>query len=347
MNRFIPFLLLILSLIYSGLARSEPITGHVIDDASGDALPGVSIRALLSGTSWLVSEPTDNDGAFRFDLTDGFDDAAMDTNFLNLEFTKAGYHKATRMRSTQIRGQFIVKDLRVRLEPKNEPDTAVEVSSPTDIEDTALTPFRRIFHRSYDLFGAAEGDTDDSLANLNRRLPRHLRRGIITHLQQLQLPANITFDPIPDEIKQGNSLKLRAFAHAEDALAVILGEAELTVSDGDETVELASEYRIIPLLPDFQPGSLFLDDRISKDDFSPSRLSRSLSKTWGGTTVFALALYEAREAMKQSDQEKRQAGLERAEAFLKAQKSVLGIDDNMLNQQIDALLELIRREGES
>jgi 5-hydroxyisourate hydrolase-like protein (transthyretin family) len=345
MNRFIPFLLLILSLICSGLANSEPITGHVIDDASGDALPGVSIRALLSGTSWLVSEPTDNDGAFRFDLTDGFDSAAMDTNFLNLEFSKAGYHKATRMRSTQTRGQFIVKDLRVRLEPKNAPGNAVEVSSPTVIDEP--TPFRRIFHRSYDLFGAGEGNTDDSLTNLNRRLPRHLRRGIITHLQQLQLPANITFDPIPDEIKQGNSIKLRAFAHSEDALAVILGEAELTISDGDETIELASEYRIIPLLPDFQPGSLFLDDRISKGDFSPSRLSRSLSKTWGGTTVFALALYETREAMRQNDQEKRQAGLARAEAFLKAQKSVLGIDDDMLNQQIDALLDLIHREGES
>jgi hypothetical protein len=346
MSRPVPYLLLILGLFASGYLRADPVSGNVIDGVSGSGLPGVTIRVLLSGSSWEVPGPTGSDGAFSFELADGFDSEAMDTSFLNLEFSKDGYHKATRMRSAQTRGHFIVKDLRVRLEPKDEAVSRSVAVQPVNAGESDPTSPRRIFHRSYDLFGPGEDESEISLSSLNQRLPNHLRRGIITHLQQLQLPANVTVDPVPDEVGDGDSIKLRTFARSEDALAIILGEAELTVSNGKEAIELASEYRIIADFPGFQPGSLFLDDRIAKADFRTSRLSRSLSKTWGGTTVFALALYETREAMRQSDPQKRQAGLDRAESFLKAQKSSLTGDD-MLNRQIDDLLELIHRERES
>lgn len=328
-----------LNLLLCSALRADPISGSVIDDITKQGIPGVTIRALLSGNTWLVPDGTAADGSFIFELSEGFAPETLDTDFLNLEFDKAGYRKATRMRRAQERGRFIVNRLQIRLEPM-EADRGSSADTPPAISEESP---RRIFHSAYDLFGGNTDDPGSSLTELNRRLPRHLRRGIITHLQQLQLPANIALDPVPADIEQSDSIKLRMFAKSNDALAVILGEAELTVSDGIEAIELASEYRIIPLLPGFQPGTLYVDDRIPKSDFHPSRLSQSLSKTWGGTTVFAMALYETRAAMAQTDPEKKNAGLNRAESFLKAQKGNLSGND-ILNRQIDDLLALIERE---
>lgn len=332
-------LLLALCLIYGGWLYADPITGRVIDEATKTGIPGVAIRVFISGNSWEVPQGSGADGSFSFELADGFRPAALATDFLNLEFSKPGYRKATRLRRAQQRGNFNIKDLQIRLEAI---ENSAGMPATAAAQPTENSP-KRIFHSAYALFGANASDPDNTLAELNERLPRHLRRGIITHLQRLQLPANIALDPVPAEVEQSDSIKLRAFADSKDALAVILGEAELTRSDGEEAIDLVSEYRIIPLLPEFQPGTLYVDDHISKADFRPGSLSGSLSKTWGGSTVFALALYETRQALAQNDQEKRSAGLTRAESYLKAQKASLTGDD-ILNQQIDSLLALIVRE---
>ncbi len=335
-------MLFTLSLLFCNGLHAAPISGSVVDGSTKKGVPGVTIKALLSGKTWTPPEGTAADGSFSFELTEGFSPTELDTEFLNLEFNKPGFRKATRMRRARQRGLFIIGDLRVRLEA-----LAADNDTPTDTipVETENSP-RRIFHGAYALFGDNVDAAGSSLENLNQRLPRHLRRGIITHLQQLQLPANIELDPVPADIEPSNSIKLRAFARSNDALAVILGEAEMIISDSGEAIELASEYRIIPLLPGFQPGTLYVDDRIPKADFRPSRLSRSLSKTWGATTVFALALYETRAAMEESDPGKKRQRLNSAESYLKAQKGSLTTHD-ILNQQIDGLLALIEQERKS
>jgi len=317
--------------------KAEPVAGRVLEsNAAGQSLAGVAIDIVLSGTTRKLEQPTGADGSFRADLADLFSAQDLDTEILYIRFTKPGYLPFVFNRRTQHRGVFGIDDLEVRMEAAAAPQTDAGTVSAAHEDD-----LRRIYHAAYALYG---GDAQGSgmLNQLNERLPRHLRRGIITHLQQLHLPVNVSVDELPGEVQQADSVALRAFARKENALAVIKGEAEWLTEDGIQMVEMASEYRVIPELPEFKPGTLHVDDRIPADQMRPSQLSRNLSKTWGGSTVFALALYETQEALRETDDARRQARLERAEQILKAQERDLPADD-ILKQQIQDLAGFIAR----
>lgn len=315
--------------------HAEPVAGRVLDSgAGGKPLADVSIDIVLSGKTRELAQPTGVDGSFHAELDALFSAQDLDTEILYIRFTKPGYLPFVFNRRTQRRGVFAVDDLEVRLEAAAAPPTYASTGSAADEGD-----LRRIYHAAYALYGG-DAQGADSLKVLNERLPRHLRRGIITHLQQLHLPVNVSVDELPGEVQQADSVALRAFARKENALAVIKGEAEWVTEDGAAVVEMASEYRVIPELPEFRPGTLHVDDRIPADQMRPSRLSRNLSKTWGGSTVFALALYETQEALRETDDIRRQARFERAEQILKAQEKDLPADD-ILRQQIRDLASFI------
>lgn len=317
-------------------AHAEPVAGQVLDSAAGQPLADVTIDIVLSGTTRTLTRPTGPDGRFRAELADLFAPRELDTEILYMRFTRPGYRPFVFNRRTSRRGVFGVDDLQVRLEAAAAAPDAVSTTVAADAAD-----MRRIFHAAYALYGD-DASGSGVLGQLNERLPRHLRRGIITHLQELHLPVNVSLDELPDELQQADSLTLRAFAQRQDALAVIKGEAELIDEGGSRVVEMASEYRVIPELPELRPGTLHVDDSIPAEQVRPSQLSGKLSKTWGGSTVFALALYETREALREHDAAQRLVRLERAQQILKAQEKDLPADD-ILRQQIQDLAGLIEK----
>lgn len=323
-------LLVLLSL--AAPLHAAPVSGTVIERGSGAPLADVAIEVVVSGKNRRIQQPTGADGRFSFALSPLFSTDDLDTEILYLRFNKAGYMPHVFSRRTRTRGVFDVSNVRIAMDPVR----ADESQAVAEANGT-----KRIFHAPYDLY-AGQGDSRELLDQLNARLPRHLRRGIVTHLQGLRLPADVTIDELPAEVPGQDSVAVRRFARQQDALAVIQGEAELIDEGGQQIVELASEYRIVPDLPDFKPGTLHVDDLIPAEEIRPSRLSKSLSQIWGGSTVFAMALQEVHKALQESDPAKRRERLELAERFLKAQQKELPRDD-ILKMQIEELAEVIRK----
>ena len=323
-------LLVLLSL--AGPLGAATVTGTVVEHGSEAPLAGAAIEVVLSGKNRRIPRPTGTDGRFDFALRPLFSSEDLDTEILYLRFTKTGYSPHVVSRRTRTRGVFDISNVRIVMEPVrgDEPTPAAPANG-----------VKRIFHAPYDLYAGSSGSRS-VLDQLNERFPRHLRRGIVTHLQSLRLPADVTIVELPEDLRDQDSVAVRRFARRQDALAVIQGEAELIDEDGRQFVELASEYRIVPDLPDFKPGTLHVDDRIPPEEIRPSRLSKSLSKTWGGSTVFAMALREVHQAMQELDPAKRRERLEIAERFLKAQQRELPRDD-ILNIQIEELADVIEQ----
>lgn len=331
------WLLSLMILVASGLnVLANPITGRVIDIADEQPLADVSINISLSGVTRTLAQPLKENGAFSIKLNEMFSQEVLDTNVLYLQFSKTGYLTVTVQRRTKHRGVFEIRDLEIRLEGLSSTG-----SKPAGNQPGVADGLRRILHGSYALFGSS-AESSINLNELNQRLPRHVRRGIITYLQRMNLPVQVALDKLPAEMQQADSLALNKYAKEMDALAVIKGEAELFIEDNKEFVEMASEYRIVPELANFHPGILYIDDVIPADRIRPSRLSGNLSKIWGGNTVFALALYETREAMKETDGQIKAARLNTAEQYLKAQKENLQGGD-ILKGQIEELISFIDR----
>jgi hypothetical protein len=323
-------LLVLLSL--AGPLGAAAVTGTVVERGSETPLAGAAIEVVLSGKQRRVLQPTDKDGRFHFALNSLFSSEDLDTEILYLRFSKAGYSPHVVSRRSRTRGVFEISNIRIALEP-------VRGDGPAPA--AAANGVKRIFHAPYDLYAESSGSRR-VLDQLNERFPRHLRRGIVTHLQGLRLPADVAIEALPEVLRDQDPVAVRRFARRQDALAVVQGEAELIDEDGRQFVELASEYRIVPDLPDFKPGTLHVDDKIPPEEIRPSRLSKSLSKIWGGSTVFAMALREVQQAIQESDPAKRRERLERAEHFLKAQQRELPRDD-ILKIQIEELADVIEQ----
>lgn len=255
---------------------AEVVSGRILTGTPEQPLAGVGIEVQASGTTRRLDQTSSADGAFRFDLDTLFTPQALDTEILNVIFSKPGFRSYVFSRRTRQRGVFSIGALQIRMEAIN----AEPAPGPGTGDGEQL---RRIFHGDYALFG--EDDSPERLLEqLNERLPRHLRRGIVTHLQRLHLPADVTIDALPGELQSADSVAMRRFAREQDALAVIQGEAELVGADGDGVIEMASEFSVIPDLPEFHPGTLHIDDVIPADEIRPTRLSKQLSETWGGST---------------------------------------------------------------
>ncbi|MCP5312952.1 MAG: carboxypeptidase regulatory-like domain-containing protein [Chromatiaceae bacterium] len=315
---------------------AEVVSGRILTGTPEQPLAGVGIEVQASGTTRRLDQASSADGAFRFDLDTLFTPQALDTEILNVIFSKPGFRSYVFSRRTRQRGVFSIGALQIRMEAIN-----AEPAPGPGTGDADGEQLRRIFHGDYALFG--EDDSPERLLEqLNERLPRHLRRGIVTHLQRLHLPADVTIDALPGELQSADSVAMRRFAREQNALAVIQGEAELVGADGDGVIEMASEFSVIPDLPEFHPGTLHIDDVIPADEIRPTRLSKQLSETWGGSTVFAMALDETRRAIHETDPAKRRERLQRAEQFLKAQQRDLPADD-ILKQQIEDLVAFITR----
>lgn len=328
--------LVVLWMTQQGLALgAATVAGRVVDAASGDGLAGVALRIEVSGSAWDSPAPTGPDGRFSLDLTSTFPADALDTDALFISLNKTGFRPVTRIMRAQRRGELTFTQLELPL-TRVAGGGGLAPDERTSLEQFKSTSGRTLFLLPYEL------DSEEAADNLNRRLPFHLKRGINTHLQSLQVdnpPEAIGIERMPVNVSATNTEKVRDYGVALNALAIVSGQGG--IAEGT-TVEVASEYLIIPDLPGVQLQSFYVDDRFPENTLRSGKLFERLQALWGGNTVLAVAVLDINQAI--AAQPKDASALQRTRAYLLAQRRQLGPADGAVVAQINALLALIDEE---
>jgi hypothetical protein len=183
------------------------------------------------------------------------------------------------------------------------------------------------------------------MSRFHRLLKFHLKRGINTHLQSLEidplLSEEVGVSTMPVSVDSANTEKVRAYGSELNALAVVsgLGAVRQDIA-GQRVVEVSSEYLIIPSMAQFQPRTIYVDDSFLVEQLQSARLIESLHQLWGQNTVLALTLREARVAFPNKDKAK----LQKARNYLIAERARAGPGSQLIVRQIEALLTLIDKE---
>ena len=335
MTRALAWMLVLLMAHQGSALGAATVAGRVIDAASGEGLAGVALRIELSGSAWDVPSSTGSDGTFSLDLTKEFPADALDTDALFISLRKANFRPVTRIMRAQRRGQLEFRQLEIPLTPMSG-NSGLVAEERARLDQFRSSSGRTLFVLPYEL------DSEETANNLNRRLPFHLKRGINTHLQSLQVdepPEGIGIEKMPVQINATNTEKVRNYGVALNALAIVSGQGG--VAEG-ATVEVASEYLIIPELPGVQLQSFYVDDRFPEDTLRSGKLFERLQAIWGGNTVLAVAVLDISQAI--ATQPKDASSLERTRAYLLAQRRQLGPADATVVTQINALLARIDQE---
>ncbi len=327
------FAFLLLAAIPAVALAEDPVSGQVLDQASGAPLAGVRVTVELSRRSVSLPAPTDAAGRFGLDPARLFNSTELDTDGVSFLFEKDGYRGATKVKLLAKRGDVRIASFAVRLE------SLASAARSCDQEAT-LGPLRSsdgrtLFVVPYDL-GSAERSRD-----FNDRLLQTLKRRIQTHLQELNLDValgDVGLRSLPGQLGAADTEKIRACGGAVNALAVAAGR--VTPIDAGADVVVESEYVIIPALARYRPGSLSIDDRLPVGELTASGLSRRLHSLWGRSTLLALAIAEARDALTAHDSGR----LEKARAWLIAERAQAGPGSETLMQSISELLRLIDAE---
>jgi len=323
-----------------GLAfATATVSGRVVDAVSGSGLAGVSLRVEISGSAWDPPEPTADDGGFSLDLAAAFPTRALDTDVLFISLSKPGYRPVTRIMHARRRGALDFRSVEIPLR------RAADAGGLLAEERTRLNQFRSNSGRTLFLL-PYELDSDAAANNLNRRLPFHLKRGINTHLQSLQVedpPEGIGVEQMPVPVSATNTEKVRDYGVALNALAVVSGQGGVMPAPADGgTIEVASEFLIIPELPGVQLQTFYVDDSFPEDALRSGRLFERLQALWGGNTVLAVAVLEINQAL--AAQPKDTPALERTRAYLLAERRQLGPDNAAIVKQLNTLLARIEEE---
>jgi hypothetical protein len=322
---------LLVALLPTIALAQDPVSGQVLDQASGAPLAGVRVSVELSRRSVTLPTPTDAGGRFGLDPARLFDPTELDTDGVAFLFERDGYRSATKVKQLPRRGDVHIPPFAVRLEPQAGP------SAPGCDQEAALQALRSsdgrtLFVVPYDL-GSAERSRD-----FNDRLLQTLKRRIQTHLQELNLDValgDVGLRALPGSLAASDTERIRACGGTVNALAVAAGR--VTPVDRGRDVVVESEYVIIPALARYRPTSLSIDDRLPMGELTASALSRRLHSLWGRSTLLALAIVEARDALAARDS----ARLEKARAWLVAERAQAGPGSETLMPSIGELLKLI------
>jgi hypothetical protein len=328
------FGLLLLAAVPAVALAEDPVSGQVLDQASGAPLAGVRVSVELSRRSVTLPAPTDAAGRFGLDPARLFNPVELDTDGVSFLFEKDGYRGANKVKLLAKRGDVRIASFAVRLEPLAAP-AARSCDQEATLGPLRSSDGRTLFVVPYDL-GSPERSRD-----FNDRLLQTLKRRIQTHLQELNLDValgDVGLRSLPRQLGAADTEKIRACGGAVNALAVAAGR--VTPIDRGADVAVESEFVIIPALARYRPGSLSIDDRLPVGELTASALSRRLHSLWGRSTLLALAIAEARDALTAHDNGR----LEKARSWLTAERAQAGPGSETLMQSISELLRLIDAE---
>lgn len=177
--------------------------------------------------------------------------------------------------------------------------------------------------------------------DITKRLKTSLKRAISTNLQALpsggslpdiglvQLTAPVEATHVEHVVSLGRRL---------NALGMISGEVSLETNlEGKATIDVSSQYQIIPAIDVLRPATVYVDDSFPPERINSVRLVEHISNQWGAYTVVALALRELEQLPPDADRKE----LQRIRRYLIAQRSQCGPEDRAIVNQIELLIDYL------
>ena len=137
--------------------------------------------------------------------------------------------------------------------------------------------------------------------------------------------------------------RLRSAGEFVNALAVVSGRGIGEGSGGAPSIELASNYLIIPRGELFVAPVLSIVDTVPAEKIGLAAIDPKMSRMWGRATILALAAQDLSDAQSKSGEERR-AALKRVQQYLVAERSNVGAKDALGDSKLKELLDVIARE---
>lgn len=324
-------------MISSAASAASVIDGIVVNSQTGQPIAGVEMSLNISGRQVSMGAPTAADGRFSLNPEALYSAEELDTWSLALTFAAKDYVERIQVNRTRVRGEFKITGLNVKLVPIG---GVGELPAALKAKLLALrsNDGKALFVVPYSI----SQEVQDRLpANFMKILNFNIRRGISTHLQSLELdeiPEDISIQALPIELDQANAEKLRIIGTELNALALVGGLGAAGQDEGTQSVtQLSSEYIIIPKLNGFNPGTLYIDDRLLGNPLNATTLYKGMDVLWGRNTVLAISALETRQGLLLKDTAK----LDLARSYLVAERSEIGSDNTLLLRKINKLIAFI------
>lgn len=320
-----------------GVAMASLLEGVVVDSRTGQPVAGVTISLNISGRDVASATETGTDGRFSVDPASLFSEEELDTWSLAMTFAAQDYGERIQVSRTPVRGQFILTGQTVKLDPTSGVG-ALSAELKAQLQALKSSNGKALFVVPYSI----SQEVQDRLPrNFMQILNFNIRRGISTHLQSLELdeiPDDISIQALPVTLDQSNAEKLRIIGAELNALALVGGLGAAGESAGQPPVtQLSSEYIIIPKLNGFNPGTLYIDDRLLGNPLNATTLYKGMDALWGRNTVLAISALETRQGLLLKDPAK----LELARRYLVAERAEIGSDNTLLLRKINKLIAYI------
>lgn len=323
---------LIASVLFAiGMApvHAQTVSGTV---RAGGPLADVAVAIEVDGRRPLAPVSTDGQGRFAFALPSG----TRPSSDLLLSFSRPGFGQVTRLASVR---DAAARPLEIELLPST--GQGAVTSDERRLLEPAVTrvgtgPLMFIPYR------LPADPAAGPATELNQRLHMQLQRLILTHVQR-SLPdadsRDVTLKQL--NVEAADLERLRTYGEFVNALAVVSG---LGIADGGtRTIELASNFVIIPRASQFESPVLTIVDNVPAASIGRVALDQRLSKEWGRATVIALAVRDLKEAQRLAGAEKRTA-LQKTERYLVAELADVGAAEESSARKLQQLLSHVRRE---
>jgi hypothetical protein len=312
-----------------GMADASALSGTV--SSRGVPLAGVAVVAEIDGVR-AADATTDEQGRFAVVLGG----AAGARDFL-VAFSHPGFRPDTRL----LDRAALELPLNVSLLPATGPGAL----SPADQE--ALRPLVTPAGTGPLMFvpyRLQTGSGRPDPASFNERLRIQLQRLIITHVQSAAPAVDVrgialTQAPIAidDDLE-----RLRSAGEFVNALAVVSGIG-IGEGSGTPSIELASNYLIIPRGDLFVAPVLSIVDTVPAEKIGLAAIDPKMSRMWGRATILALAAQDLNDAQAKSG-EARRVALKRVQQYLVAERSNIGAKDTLGDSKLKELLDVVARE---
>ena len=342
--------LLLLLLPLDAAAQAPAVDGRVAFGPGDTPVVGATVSVEYGAKLRQAAATTDGNGRFRLDLATLFPGYVARLPDVTLGFAKPDHEPVVRILPCAPAGDVDCRDLLVRM-PRLAGGAAL-----SDGERALLDPLRRpggttIFLMPYLIGGdAGTGDVDLDI------LAWSLHRIINTGLQEsafnsddplLEPPPEIGITTITDlAVKRSDTERLRQIGEFVEALAIVGGFGLPAGTAQPDTVRLSSHYFVVPELPRFRTGTLFIDDQVPAARLNSPDLYEQLSDNWALHTLLALSIRQIRTASAGRDA----AALRQVHGRLVAKRAEYGADEQAKVRPLSRLIaivdgELTRLEG--
>ncbi len=336
---------LLLSLLPLGAAAQAPtLEGRVAFGPGNTPVAGTAIGVEYGAKIRQAAAETDAAGRFRLELATLFPGYVARLPDVTLSFEKPDHEPVVRVLPCAPAGSVNCGDLLVRM-PRLAGGTGL-----SNDERALLDPLRRpggttIFLMPYLIGGGADAGQVDLDA-----LAWSLHRVINTGLQEsafnsddplLQPPPEIGITTITDlAVKRSDTERLRQIGEFVEALALVGGFGQPAGSAQPDAVRLSSHYFVVPQLPRFRTGALFIDDQVPTARLNSPDLYEQLSDNWALHTLLAISIRQIQAASAGRDAD----ALRQVHGRLVAKRSEYGADEQAKVRPLTRLIAIVDGE---